>query len=63
MADYRLYCLDGAGKIEAAEWIAAASDEDAIMIAKSMKKELNCELWCGGHRVATVPAHRPWLAA
>jgi len=29
LASYRLYRLDGAGKISSAEWIEATDDEDA----------------------------------
>jgi hypothetical protein len=32
MADYRLYCLDGVGKITAAEWIDATGDAEVLMI-------------------------------
>jgi hypothetical protein len=44
MADYRLYCLDGVNKITSAEWIDAKSDDDAIMIARSLKRSVTCEL-------------------
>lgn len=56
MPDYRLYCLDGANKITRAEWIDAKSDEDAIMIARSLKKTVPCELWCGTRLIARIPA-------
>ena len=45
MAEYRLYCLDGAGRITRAEEIEATGDEEAIMIARALKKRVRCELW------------------
>ena len=30
MQEYRLYCLDGAGRIGLAEWIEAADDAHAV---------------------------------
>lgn len=58
MPDYRLYCLDGASKITSAEWIDANSDDDAIIIARSLKKSVDCELWCRGRVIAKIPAFR-----
>ena len=58
MADYRLYCLDGVNKITSAEWIDAKTDGDAIMIARSLKKSVDCELWCRGRLIARIPAFR-----
>ena len=54
--DYRLYCLGGDGKITAADWIDAESDESAIAIARDMKKSVDCEIWKGNRLVARVPA-------
>ena len=51
MRDYRLYCLDGAGKITSAEWIDAASDDEAVGIARSTRKAVPCEVW---HRTRLV---------
>jgi len=59
MSEYRLYCLDGAGKIERAEEINANGDAEAIMIAKAIKKPVKCELWERSRKVATIDAHRP----
>lgn len=57
MADYRLYCLDGAGRIGLAEWIRAADDEAAIRQAHDMKLHaLKCEIWKGERLVATLEA-------
>lgn len=56
MSDYRLYCLDGLGKITAAEWIEATGDAEAVMVARSLKKNVKCELWCGGRLIARISA-------
>ena len=57
MADYRLYCLDGAGRISLAEWISASDDEDAIWQAHDLKLHaLKCEIWKGERLVATLDA-------
>jgi hypothetical protein len=56
MHQYRLYTLDGVGKISRAETIEAESDEDAIMIARAAKKPVRCELWQNTRLIATIPA-------
>jgi hypothetical protein len=58
MPEYRLYCLDGAGKITKAHDISANSDEDALMIARSKKMPMRCELWQRSRLVAKLPANR-----
>ena len=45
MVNYRLYVLDGTGRIAAADWIDASGDEEAIMIARDQRKGAKCELW------------------
>lgn len=46
MPDYRLYCLDGAGRINSAEWITAETDEEAIAKVREMDHgALKCEIW------------------
>jgi hypothetical protein len=57
MGDYRLYCLDGAKRIQrAAEVISAPSDDQAIAAARDLAKPMACELWQGRRLVATIPA-------
>lgn len=57
MATYRLYCLDGAKRIQhAADVITAQSDEDAVDIARGLDMPTACELWQGRRLVATIPA-------
>lgn len=46
MMDYRLYYLDAGGEIGFAEWIQAATDEDAISEAERLKPGAAlCEVW------------------
>jgi hypothetical protein len=45
MSDYRLYSVDGAGKIVAAEWLHARTDDEALHFARSLNKSSDCELW------------------
>jgi len=44
---YRLYRLDGAGRIDTADWLDAASEEAAIENARSRVPEGGFELWQG----------------
>ena len=55
MTDYRLYCMDGAKKISAAEWLQADSDEAAVVAAGALKKSVPCELWDRDRLVAIIP--------
>lgn len=58
MPQYRLYCLDGAGRIGLAELIKAADDEDAVRQAHEIKHHaLKCEVWQRQRLVATLDAH------
>ena len=45
MGTYRLYCLDGVGKVVSAEWVAAEDDAAAIEAAKDLMDGYPCELW------------------
>lgn len=55
MRDYRLYCLDGAGRISLAEWLDASNDEDAIQQAKVLKNGARkCEVWQRNRLVITL---------
>ena len=55
MRQYRLYCLDGTGRITLAEWIDASDDEDAVRQAHELKRgALKCEVWLGSRLVATL---------
>jgi hypothetical protein len=45
VVNYRLYRLDGAGKISNAEWIEAPDDEQASREAHERADGGLCELW------------------
>jgi len=55
-ANYIVYILDGVGKIRGAEWIAAASDEDALAQARRLALATSCELWQRARKVARLSA-------
>ena len=59
MTYYRLYCFGGDGKIEAAEWIEATADEDAIMIARAHRPNSKCELWDHDRLVDRIQPQQP----
>jgi hypothetical protein len=55
MQDYRLYCLDGAGRLGLAEWMKATDDADALRQAREQKPDaLKCEVWQGRRLVAAL---------
>jgi hypothetical protein len=57
MPSYRLYCLDGAGRISLADWIEADTDEQAVASARAMEHgALKCEVWQGNRLVAKLDA-------
>lgn len=58
MGTYRLYCLDGAGKVASAEWIEADDDSAAIDAAEKLHAGRKCELWQNDRLVATIDAMR-----
>jgi hypothetical protein len=53
--EYRLYCLDRAGKITKAHEIDADDDKAAVEAARNMKLGVECELWEHGRLVAQLP--------
>ena len=51
---YRIYELDGTGKVASRHDISVdASAADAIDKAREMAEECVVELWCGGNLLAT----------
>jgi hypothetical protein len=54
MPAYRVYCLDGAGKVWAAEWIEAEDDAAAIESARQFNTAVRCEVWNGQRLVGRV---------
>ena len=59
MPAYRVYCLDGAGKVWAAEWIEAEDDAAAIEAARKFDKAVRCEVWQGQKLIGRVEPDRP----
>jgi hypothetical protein len=54
MPAYRVYCLDGAGRVWAAEWIEAEDDAAATKSARQFKTAVRCEIWQGQRLVGRV---------
>jgi hypothetical protein len=55
MADYRIYCVDGAGRIALADWLEADTDEEAVCQAREMRPEASrCEIWQKARLVAKL---------
>jgi len=54
LASYRLYRLDGAGKISSAEWIEATDDEDAAREGRLRAKDGTCEIWDRNRLIARI---------
>jgi hypothetical protein len=51
---YRVYCFDGAHAIVTADWLDAASDEEAIAKAKARGFGTKCEIWERSRLVASL---------
>lgn len=58
MAEYRLYCLDDAGRIARRHEFEAADDAAAIKAAREIESRDSCELWSGKRKVALLPANQ-----
>lgn len=55
MSSYRVYLLDGAGRIDLPEWIEAADDADAMRQSQELRKGARkCEVWQGTRLVGTI---------
>jgi hypothetical protein len=55
VACYRLYSLDGAGRLSLAEEFVAASDEEAISKARELRPNpTQCEIWEGRRLVMSL---------
>jgi hypothetical protein len=52
--NYRYYRLDEAGRLYGAEWLNAASDEDAIAQVQASYPGDTCEVWRKGRLVAKL---------
>jgi len=58
MLDYRLYFLDGGGRIDRVQPFTATGDDDARAHAEVWAKKSPYELWCGPRMVAKSPPDR-----
>jgi hypothetical protein len=59
MAAYRLYCLDGTGRISLADWIEATTDDEAIKEARHIKHgAVKCEIWQKDRLIAQIEGER-----
>jgi len=45
LANFRLYRLDGAGKIGSAEWLEADDESHALELARELNSETTVEIW------------------
>ena len=58
LRNYRLYRLDGAGKIVGADWLAAVDDEDAAIQAKGDQGQSALEVWDRNRLVIRIEPNR-----
>jgi len=58
LPSYRLYRLDGAGKIVGAEWVEAADDAAAEQDARNRGLPVACEMWDRNRLVARIEPRR-----
>jgi hypothetical protein len=54
VANYRIYCLDGANKVASAEWIHADDDAAALEVVTERHAGYKCEIWDGKRLVARL---------
>lgn len=54
MASYRLYRIDGAGKIASAEWLEATDDDHASKLARERAPDGIVEVWERNRLVARL---------
>ena len=56
MATYRLYLMDGLGKIGSVQQLEAGNDREAIHLACEMRLSVIAEIWDRDRFVAGIPA-------
>jgi hypothetical protein len=55
VADYRVYCLNGTGKIGGAgEWVQANSNDEILALTKPKKLNVRCDIWDGIRMAALI---------
>ena len=59
LPSYRLYCLDGTGRITTAEWLEANDDAEATKQAHERKLRVASEVWDRSRLVARIEAKKP----
>lgn len=57
---YRVYCIDGAGRLHDPEWFDASSDDDAIAQIRARRADAKCEIWQARRLVASIMPSRLW---
>ena len=57
MSQYRLYCLNDAGRFSKSHEITAASDDGALAKARELKLPVACELWERDRLVGKLDPH------
>jgi len=58
MVAYRLYCMDGLGKVGHVDALDAENDDEAVRLAYAMMLPVECEIWDGDRFVAALGAYR-----
>ena len=58
LANYRVYRLDGAGKIMSADWLTADDDEHAARLAGEVDYYAALEVWDRNRLVARITPER-----
>ncbi len=53
MPQYRVYHLDGGGRVSSAEWLESPGDKAAISTARTLM-DVQCELWKGRRLVTRL---------
>ena len=56
MPEYKLYCLDGRGRITRRHDFVATDDRTAAEQGNVLGNGSDCELWSGTRKVAMLPA-------
>lgn len=56
MPEYKLYCLDGGGRITRRHEFEAPDDEAAARMARDHASGIDCELWSGARKVLLIKA-------
>ena len=57
MVAYRLYCMDGLGKIGRVETLETADDREAVRLAYELKLPCHYRGWERDRCIAVIPAH------